>query len=63
MREICDNDNYFSDIMKTFHLYTECVIGADELFRITEDLFNLVDEDSFKVFRQIALSREVSRRK
>jgi histone deacetylase complex regulatory component SIN3 len=62
MREVFDNEEVYVDIMKLFNLYVEGVIGADELFVMSEATFATIDDDFqfFSMFQNITLSRETN---
>ena len=51
-------------MLKSFYLFTEGIIGADQLFYLTKQSFEQIsDADQFDLFKNIVLSREINRRK
>ena len=57
LRAQFDNDEAFTETLKLFHLYVEGVIGADELFVISQPLFAALEDDMmFDLFKNIVLT-------
>ena len=63
LKQFFNNDEVYEEVIKVFHLYTECVIGADELLLLVEKFFENDPEDIFERFKIIILSRENNWRK
>lgn len=63
LKQFFNNDEVYEEVIKVFHLYTECVIGADELLLLVEKFFENDPEDIFERFIKIVLSRENNWRK
>lgn len=60
LKQYFNNEEVFEEVLKVFHLFTECVIGADELLLLVEKFFDPDPEDIFERFKIIILSRENS---
>ncbi len=56
LKDLLNNEQEFEDVLKVFHLYVECVIGADELLMLVEKFFENDPEDHFERFKMIIFS-------
>jgi len=52
----------YDELLKILYLYTECVIGAPEVFQMTRHLFE-ENENYFSFFCDIITTREITRRR
>lgn len=63
IKQFLSTQEAYEEVLKAFCLYTECIIGADELLILVEKFFENDPDDIFERFKMIVLSRENSRRK
>lgn len=62
MRKSFDDEGIYNVVMKLFNLYSDCTIGADELFLMVEEIMEPYESTLFETFKNFVLSREHKRR-
>lgn len=61
MRQFLNSEDNYAEVMKCFHLYGECIIGADELLLLVQNYFENDPDDIFERFKNMILTWENSR--